>query len=73
MGGQLSLTNWVEARVDKVLWNDGNIYKTKEKKQEIYIDKLLYSSGHPQFFWSLLDVYNNSKVIPHIDRTLGCL
>ena len=26
------------------------IYKTKEKKQEIYIDKLLYSSGHSQFF-----------------------
>ena len=22
----------------------------KKKKQEIYIDKLLYLSGHPQFF-----------------------
>ena len=26
------------------------IKKNKKKKQEIYIDKLLYLSGHPQFF-----------------------
>ena len=43
------------------------------RKQEIYIDKLLYSSGHPQSFWYLLDVYNNSKANPHIYRTLECL
>ena len=56
--------NWAHKEVGLV---ESGLY---EMCRENGYQQLLYSSVHPQFFWSLFDVYNNSKVISHIYRTL---